>query len=177
MGDIKTPPKAKLICGMISLKEVSFEIASSKLRVEFGPIDYQSQILPFNHTDYYEAEMGKDLARRFISFKRLIAKEDLIEIKLLTNTLEKELSRVGRRQINLDPGYLTLDKLVLATTKDYTHRIYLGKGIYGEVTLYYRDGAWHPFEWTYPDYRTSEYIAIFEEIRINCRRQMREDRI
>lgn len=165
MGKVKIPPPAKLICGMITQNEELFEIVSERLASEFGPIDYKSQILPFCHTSYYEAEMDKNLKRKFISFSQLIDKDRLPKIKLFTNALEEEFAMNNRRRINLDPGYLTLSKLVLATTKDHSHRLYLGDGIYGEVTLYYKDRGWRPYEWTYPDYRTKEYQEIFEEIR------------
>lgn len=129
MGEVKTPSKAKLICGMITQDEQLFEMAQERLTIDFGPIDYESRILPFNQTDYYQLEMGPDLKREFIAFEPLIDRERLVEIKLSTNALEKELAKDGRRRINLDPGYLTPSKLILATTKDYSHRIYLGGGI------------------------------------------------
>jgi len=165
MGKIKVSSQVRLICGMITQDEGLFERASQRMIVEFGPIDYRSKILSFDHTDYYQAEMGPNLKRRFVSFKELIDRERLSEIKCFTNTLEEEFSEGERRQMNLDPGYLTLDKLVLATTKDYSHRIYIGRGIYAEVTLHYQNREWRPYEWTYPDYRSKEYLEIFKELR------------
>jgi hypothetical protein len=136
------------------------------LKKRFGPVDYESPLLPFDKTDYYEEEFGKNLKRKFYSFKRLIKAEELPRIKILTNSLEKKFGdKRGNRLINLDPGYLAPAKLVLATTKDYQHRIYYGKGIYGEVTLRYKKGSFIPWEWTYPDYRIKEYVEIFNHVR------------
>ena len=135
------------------------------LRLKFGAIDFESEILPFDFTDYYEEEIGTNLKRKFISFKRLVSAESLAEIKLSTNRLEQRLSLHGKRSINIDPGYLTAAKLVLATTKDFSHRILLRKGIFAEVTLFYAKNSFRPFAWTYPDYRTPDYLAIFNHIR------------
>jgi len=112
--------------------------------------------------------MGKNLSRKFISFKHLIDPERLVSIKLFTNKLEEKFLWPGssRRKINIDPGYLTLSKLILATTKDFSHRIYLGSGIYAEVTLrYLKNKGFQPWEWTYPDYRSKEYLEIFNQLR------------
>jgi hypothetical protein len=155
----------KLIVGLIFPKEALLEKAELILSKKFGTIDFKSQILPFEHTDYYWAELGRPLKRKFLSFARLILPENLPEIKLYTKRVEHALSIRNSRQINIDPGYLSLSKLVLATTKDYTHRIYLRRGIYAEVTLFYRKGSFSPWEWTYPDYKSADYIDIFNRIR------------
>jgi len=109
--------------------------------------------------------MGAGIKRQFVSFTRLILTEQLPAIKLLTNEIEQDLALNGKRRVNIDPGYLNLAKVVLATTKDYSHRLYLGQGIYGEVTLTYAKGKFNPFPWTYPDYQTQAYRQFFEEIR------------
>lgn len=144
------------------------------LTKRFGKIDFESAVLDFGHTKYYREEMGEGLKRRFISFSRLIRPSRLAAIKLLTNKIEQKMC-AGRpgRVINIDPGCLGLAKLVLATTKDHSHRIYLSKGIYAEVTLFYRDKSFRPCEWTYPDYRTQEYADIFNEIRAIYAKQLR----
>lgn len=134
------------------------------LQIKFGRIDFYSSILNFNYTDYYYPEMGKPLKRIFISFQKLLQEEKLADIKLYTNRLETKFCIRGRRRINIDPGMLNLAKLILATTKDYSHRIYLNKGIFAEVTLFYRNG-FRPWQWTYPDYRLEEYLKIFNSIR------------
>lgn len=175
MGEAKEHKLVKLVVGMFTNRLELFQEVFKVLEKKFGPVDYESPLLPFNKTDYYKEEFGKDLKRKFYSFKRLIKAEDLPKIKIFTNNLEKKFtphlykgagfSEKGNRLINLDPGYLTPAKLVLATTKDYQHRIYYGKGIYGEVTLRYKRGSFIPWEWTYPDYRTKEYIEIVNHIR------------
>lgn len=166
MGKVKERKLTKLVIGMFTNRLELFQEALRALKKRFGPVDYESPLLPFDKTDYYEVEFGKDLKRKFYSFKKLIKAEDLPKIKIFTNSLEKKFSnKRGNRLINLDPGYLAPAKLVLATTKDYQHRIYYGKGIYGEVTLRYKKKNFIPWEWTYPDYRTKEYIEIFNHIR------------
>ena len=155
----------KLIIGFIFKEEGVCNKAKIFLERRFGKIDFESQTLPFIHTNYYEKEFGKDLKRRFVSFKKLISPLSLPKIKITTNKIEKKLSRGLNRLINIDPGYLDSSKLILASTKDYRHRIFLNKGIYAEVTLFYQNKAFKPWEWTYPDYKTPEYIAIFNQIR------------
>lgn len=165
MGKIKKHPPVKLIVGFISSDEKIIHKAISYLENFFGKTDFDSPILPFIHTDYYRKEFGENLKRKFITFKKLITPDALAKIKKITNTLEQKLSTRKNRTINIDPGYLDLSKLVLATTKDYTHRIYLSRGIYAEVTLFYQHKTFKPWEWTYPDYKTPGYIALFNHIR------------
>lgn len=173
MGEIKKHQAVKLIISFIFKEESAFEKTRPVLEKAFGKIDFESQTLPFNHTTYYEKEFGKDLKRRFIGFKKLVSPSDLPEIKIQTNRIEKKLSSGSSRSINIDPGYLDLAKLILASTKDYKHRIYLGKGIYSEVTLFYENKSYRPWEWTYPDYKSGEYIAIFNQIRDIYARQIK----
>jgi hypothetical protein len=119
----------------------------------------------FNATDYYAAEMGPKLKRIFLSFARPAALDGIWKTKLRTNRIEKKFSLNGRRTVNIDPGYVDLSKMVLFSTKDYSHRPYLAKGIFAEVTLYYREGTFRTWPWTYPDYRQDSYIDIFNHIR------------
>ena len=165
MGEIRSRKPVKLIIGFIFKEEATLNKVKSILQRRFGKIDFESQTLAFNHTAYYEKEFGKDLKRRFIGFKKLIIPCNLPEIKIYTNRIEKKLSNGSSRLINIDPGYLDLSKLVLASTKDYKHRIYLNKAIFAEVTLFYENKSYRPWEWTYPDYKSNEYIAIFNRIR------------
>ncbi|MEK7275450.1 MAG: DUF4416 family protein [Candidatus Desantisbacteria bacterium] len=165
MGKIIYPEKVKLIIGMLSSSVELFESSQERLEQEFGSVSFCSSILPFTFTQYYTPEMGENLKRRFISFSSPILPEELARIKLLTNSIEQEFAANDKRMINLDPGYLNTAKLVLATTKDHSHRIYLGNGIYAEITLKFVAGTFCPWEWTYPDYRTTEYIDIFNHIR------------
>lgn len=161
----KKQQPVKLIIGLIFKENEARDLATLILEKKLGKIDFQSPALSFNHTAYYEKEFGKDLKRQFISFKKLIPASNLSRIKVFTNGIEKKLSNGPNRSINLDPGYLDLSKLVLASIKNYKHRIYLDKGIFAEVTLFYQGESFRPWEWTYPDYKTDEYIAIFNKIR------------
>ena len=172
MGSVKKHRKVKLVSGLIFKEDAVFNQAGKILEKRFGEIDFKSQALDFTHTAFYEEEFGSDLKRRFISFKRLIPSETLARIKITTNKIEKKLSLDSRRRINIDPGYLTQAKLVLATTKDYRHRIYLGRGIFAEVTLFFEGQTFRPWEWTYPDYKTQGYIETFNRIREIYARQI-----
>lgn len=165
MGKIKRHLLVKLIVGLIFKEDNILLKTMIFLKRQFGKIDFESKTLPFTHTDYYEREFGKDLKRKIVSFKRLIKADKLPQVKIITNRIEKKLSSGTYRQINIDPGYLDLSKFVLASTKDYKHRIYLNKGIYSEVTFFYQNKTFKPWEWTYPDYKTTEYITIFNQIR------------
>jgi len=151
---------------LITSEEGILQKGMDDLKEIFGEIDFVSDILPFNFTDYYAPEMGNDLFRRFITFASLISRTLLPEIKQKTNHLEEKYSTpVGRRKINIDPGYLSLEHVILATTKGYTHRPYLREGIYADLTLIYRNKSYQPLEWTYPDYRQSGVIALFNHFR------------
>lgn len=169
MGQPKKPELVKLIIGMLANNNALFVSAKNLLLREFGYIDYESRLIAFNYTSYYTKEMGEPLQRQFISFKKLISPEKLAKIKLITNSLEKKLSitkgAVTHRQVNLDPGYISDSKLMLASTKDYFHRIYLNHGIYAEITLFWKNNTFQPFEWTYRDYQTKEYIDILNYVR------------
>jgi Domain of unknown function (DUF4416) len=161
----KYNPQVKLVLGFIYKDEAIFIKSRNQLKRKFGRIDFQSDPLDFNYTAYYEKEMGVGLKRRFISFTKLMHIQDLYLVKLYTNRLEAKFLSSGARQVNIDPGYVDLAKLVLASTKDYAHRIYLRKGIFAEVTLSYRNNSFTFNDWTYPDYRSQEYIDIFNKIR------------
>lgn len=172
MGLIRKPEPVKLIMGMIANDVELFEKVEAMLERKFGKIDFKSHIIDFNFTNYYEKEMGKGLKRKFISFEKLILPSEIVRVKLYTNKIERKFSDKGKRNVNLDPGYLNEGKVVLASTKDNLQRIYLGKGIYAEVTLYYRNKNFEHFNWTYPDYRTDLYKGIFKEMRRIFRRQI-----
>ena len=165
MGKIHIPEKVNLVIGLIFNDIEQCRRVIKNLVKKFGRIDFESDTLGFNKTDYYKEEMGGPLKRKFLSFKYTIDLKDIYKIKLDTNLLEKRFSKSGRRTVNIDPGYLNLSKLVLFSTKDYFHRIYLNKGIYAEVTLFYRDKTFSPLAWTYPDYKSGSYINIFNSVR------------
>jgi hypothetical protein len=174
MGKVKEPLLVKLIASLFTANMELLEEAKVRLSQEFGPIDYESELLPFDHTTYYAVEFGENLKRRFVAFEKLVHPGRLAEIKLLTNAMEMEWAMEGKRRINIDPGYVSHSKLVLATTKNHAHRIYLGQGIYAEVTLHFRGGTFQPWPWTYPDYASPSLIAIFNQIRGLYVKQLRE---
>ncbi|MDP8233235.1 MAG: DUF4416 family protein [Candidatus Saelkia tenebricola] len=172
MGLVRKVSPVKLIMGMISNNGSLFENVEKMLERKYDKIDFKSNIIDFNFTDYYTQEMGERLLRRFISFKKLIHPKELSGIKLHTNILEKKNAINSKRSINIDPGYLNEGKLILASTKDNLQRFYLSQGIYAEITLYYKDDNFQNFLWTYPDYRTQEYNDIFKQIRELFRKQI-----
>lgn len=169
MGQIRDVPLAALIAGILYADEGSVGRASQMLVCEFGPIEIVSPVFYFTMTDYYATEMGELLKKKFCCFSHPIHPESLPDIKLMTNRIESELAHDENehlmRTVNIDPGYVTLSKLVLATTKDYSHRIFIGKGIFAETTLRYRDGKFTPIDITYPDYRTPLAIDFFNDVR------------
>ncbi len=173
MGTIRLPEPAKLVVSILGGDVALLEEAEAALQEAFGPVDYRTDLLPFHHTAYYEPEMGPDLKRRIVAFQRLVDPGDLSAIKRKTNALEERWAVEGKRRVNLDPGYVDLGKLVLASTKNHAHRIYLGQGIYAEVTLQYRSGRFQPWPWTYPDYASEEYCRLFGEIRALYQAQLR----
>ncbi|MCS7233263.1 MAG: DUF4416 family protein [Synergistetes bacterium] len=160
MGEEYPPSPVKLFIGILYKDRKFFEEIKETLISEFGEMDFESEEIQFRWTNYYEDEIGPNLKRVFVSFTPLISPEHIVEIKQLTNRIEGK-----NRRINLDPGYLEGGKLVLATTKDQAHRVYLNKGIYAEVTLRFKEGKFIPFDYTYPDYRSEEYHNIFYKIR------------
>ena len=160
------PPKpAKLVIGMFMKQRRLITATVDALHAEFGPIDMVSPWLVFDHTDYYQPEMGAPLVRRISVFKQLIEQEDLADIKLRTNRIEDRFRRDGRRQVNIDPGYLLAERFVLATGKNYSHRIFIGKGIYADLTLIYRKGSFRPLPWTYPDYGEDPLCSYLKMVR------------
>ena len=165
MGKIKPPEKALLFAGTLYSKADLFNRSKEILEINFGDILLTSPPLPWDYSEYYRDELGWPIFRQFIFFKTLIDPGALADIKLKTNEIEASLSTDGKRQINIDPGYLTLSKIVLASTKNYAHRIYLGKGIYAEVTLIYKGNTYTPNLYTYKDYQDKSYIEIFMNVR------------
>ncbi|MGC8764857.1 MAG: DUF4416 family protein [Brevinematia bacterium] len=165
MGIEKEHPEVKLVIPVLYSDINLYNIAKKKLISLYKEIDFESEHFIFDFTDYYNEEMGTPIYRVFLSFKRLIDPLKLVNIKRQTNRIEKKLSVNNKRKVNLDPGYLTLSKFILATTKDQQHRIYTGKGIYEEITLFYRNKCWQEHEWTYPDYRSQRYKEILLKIR------------
>jgi hypothetical protein len=125
-----------------------------------GPLEDRSATKPFLHSNYYEKEMGRNLSRYFLLFQPLVSREQLPEVKLRTNQIEERHAQQGNRTVNIDPGYIALEHVVLATTKGFAHRLYLGEGIFGDLTLMFENGGYHGLPWTYPDYGSEETIAL-----------------
>ena len=165
MGEIKKYLPVKLIMGVTTGDTALWEDVRPVLVGKYSAIDHELDWYDFEHTDYYRSEMGGALKKRFVSFQKPVPAETLPDIKLATNALENRHAIDGKRCINLDPGYICTPKLVLATTKDFAHRIYLGKGVFGDIHLKFLAGRFQPQEWTYPDYREPFVLAFFEEVR------------
>ncbi len=165
MGKITSFTMEKLIIAVLISREDFSEKLIMRLENNFGPIDYKSDMLNFNYTNYYDDEMGTNIKRFFLSFQNLISPDKLPDIKILTNIIENSFGEGARRPINLDPGILSMKSLILATTKDNGHRIPLQKGIYGEVTLLFVNKKFKALPWTYVDYQSEEYSKILEKIR------------
>jgi hypothetical protein len=164
MAEPRSPDPVLLVVAVFSRHETALDWAREKLEAAFGPVALASPVYDFHQTRYYEATMGPNLRKQFLVFRDLVAPDRLAAIKRATNELEAELARTGGyaepRPLNLDPGTLALGKFMLATTKDKDHRIYLGAGIFAEVTLRYTAGAFEPWPWTYADYR-EVYVRAF----------------
>ncbi len=160
------PQAVKLVMSFLFGEEPAGAAAISEVERHYGPVDFLSEPLPFDFTVYYEREMGQGLRRRLAGFAPLIAPEQLPGVKLGTNALElKFLNERQGRKVNIDPGYLAASKFILATGKDYSHRIYLGQGIYGDLTLWYQRGDFIPLPWTYPDYASQPLIGLLSLLR------------
>ncbi len=171
MAEPRTTDPVLLIVAAFSRWPDAIRWARDNLQNRYGPIVLESQPFDFVQTHYYDDEMGNGLKKQFFAFERLMRPEVLVEIKLETNELEHQAAQSGEwstartgltRPINLDPGYLNAGKWVLATTKDQAHRLYLGRGIYAEVTLRYEHGQFVPWPWTYPNYKREDYRAFFK---------------
>lgn len=169
MGVPKTPQPVMLFVGMLSGEPSLLDRLGRDLEEKFGPLLYRSEDFSWNYTAYYKKELGDGLLRRFLFFLDLVPPDRIVGVKLETNRMEERYLRQAPgkslRRINLDPGYLDLAKVVLVSTKDYSHRIYLTSGIYGELTLTNVGGGFQSLPYTYPDYRAEETVRIFDTLR------------
>ncbi|MBP8304485.1 MAG: DUF4416 family protein [Phycisphaerae bacterium] len=177
MWSTKEPRPARLIVGMLAPDERCLKAAAESLAAALGPADLASEVWPFDQTRYYADEIGPAILRQFISMETLVDPGRLASVKHLTNRIEQDLAAsLGLpvpRPVNLDPGLIEASKLVLATTKNYSHRIYIGDRMYAEVTLVYDRGCWCPMPHTYPDYRLACYHAFFSKVRARLVEQLR----
>lgn len=165
MSRPQDPPPALLVTSVFSSQRERLGQVIDALQERFGPLDAISEERLFDKSRYYEREMGWPLYRHFLSFEALVRPETLVDIKLRTYTLEEMHLHGTGRLVNIDPGCLTAERLILATGKNYIHRVYLGRGIYADLTLIYRRGSYRPLPWTYPDYADPEVIDFFNAAR------------
>lgn len=170
----RRPLKAKLFCALLYTEDFVLPEALEVLRAEWGGIEYLGPRWGFSHTAYYHAEMGAPLFRRFLTFEGAQEQDALPRLKSRAREMEKRFARPGgERRINIDPGLLLPDKLVLASTKPAAHRLYLGEGIYGDLALLFRDGSYRPLPWTYRDYASGDAVSLFNTLRLRYRMQKR----
>jgi len=169
-----SPTPVKLIIGVLYSDEGLFAEAEQRLIERYGALDFKSQVFPFEVSDYYVPEMGASIQRLFLSFVRLISPGDLAAVKIRCNGVENELAVSGRRRVNLDPGYMDYDKVVLASAKYNAHKIYLSDGIYADLTLRYQKGRFHPSPYCFPDFKSGEYDKVMNHIRALYKGQVRK---
>jgi hypothetical protein len=183
MGEAKPFQPEKLVLAILASRETLSgsglrQRLRNRLEGSFGPLDYESSQLPFTFSHYYDAELGTPLVRQLVAFGPLVDPQELARIKIATNRLEEEFRRAGAatrvgRLVNLDPGLLSLSRLILASTKDGSHRVPLASGIFAEITLQYRRPCFRPLPWTYPDYRSEEILRALLDIRALLKLQTR----
>ena len=180
MWKLKDPKPVKLIIGILAANYQCLHTAADSLSDKFGKVDFSSEVSAFVQTDYYKEQTGTRILRQFVSIKRLIEPGLLAKIKHQTNKLEQKLAKKLAlpltRPVNLDPGIIEPSKLVLATTKNYSHRIYIGKQMYAEVTLIFDKGCWRPQAYTYPDYKQQCYFDFFDKVRTQLLEQLKSKR-
>ncbi len=180
MWELKEPGQVKLIIGILAADENCLKAAVKAIEAEFGDIDLVSDTWPFNQTDYYEKQTGENILKQFVAIEKLIEPAELADIKHKTNAIEQRLSKELEidltRPVNLDPGIIEPSKLILATTKNYSHRIYIGKKMYAEVTLIFDNGKWQTMPYTYPDYTQQCYHDFFSKVRKKLLEQLKSKR-
>jgi hypothetical protein len=165
MSQPQSPSPAKLVVSILMNSRSLEPGVAFDLEQAFGAIDMVGPWMDFDYTDYYAPEMGKPLYRRVLVFKDLIAQFDLAGFKLRTNEIELKYARGGKRCVNIDPGYLLYERFVLATGKNYSHRIYIGQGVYADLTLIFQKGAYRSLPWTYPDYADAGMLDFLMKVR------------
>lgn len=174
MGEIRPHVPVLLFTAAFSRYPEALAWGAARAEQDWGPIAFRSEVVPFQETQFYEREMGADILKVLWGFETLIDPGRLVDLKLASNRWEEEYRAshplAEARPLNLDPGYLTEAKLVLATTKDRDHRVYLGQGIFAEVTLHFQGGTWQARPWTYPDYRRPDYHQFLSQ----CREYLRQ---
>jgi hypothetical protein len=170
------PEPARLVISVLASRKDNADLALPLLVQELGPLEEEVGPLAFDFTSYYEGELGIGIQRWLWVFSDLVDRGNLVRIKHLTNEIESAYSEDGKREFNLDPGLLTLENFVLATGKNRAHRIYLGRGIFADLTLVFRRGTYTALQWTYPDYADPGLIKILNGLRETYRCMLRQRR-
>jgi hypothetical protein len=177
MWQLNQPNPVKLIIGILAADSKCLALSIEEIEKQFGPIDLRSDAWPFTQTDYYKEQTGGQILRQFVSLENLIDPGELADIKHQSNALEQQLAQMMKtdmpRPVNLDPGIIEPSKLILASTKNFSHRIYIGKNMYAEVTLTYDKGHWQPLPYTFPDYRLDYYHNYFSKVRTKLLEQLK----
>lgn len=173
MGTPGNPKPVRFFTSIIYQEDGQSPEVDKRLTTLLGDILSRTVPAPFLHTNYYEKEMGAGLLRYFLLFQPFYDRTELPSVKLRTNDIETAMSKQGRRTVNIDPGYLSLEHVVLGTTKGYSHRIYLDRGIYGDLTLMYTSGTFGSLPWTYPDYGSADLISMLNRWREEYRADLR----
>lgn len=161
----REPEKVKLVVSVFTADLSQLPAVFAGLTEKYGPLDMLSGPMDFTSTDYYEEEFGTGLKRKIASFERLIRIDELSSIKLFTNGLEARFSEGHKRRVNIDPGYMALEKFVLASCKNFSHKIFIGEGVYADLTLMYVGTGFKDLEWSYPDYRGERIKALLKQAR------------
>jgi hypothetical protein len=176
MGKIRRPEQVKIFASVIFHDDADIGEVFGKLTGLIGPIEDETDPRLFTHTTYYDAEMGKGLKRCFVLFSPVFDRDILPDIKMATNEIEDLFGRNNKRIVNIDAGYIALEHVILATTKGYAHRLYIGKGIHADLTLMFNNRSYRALQWTYPDYAEPETIALFKKWRESVKQALRESR-
>lgn len=168
------PDPVKLFVGILYSDANLMQHAIARLQEEFGRIDYKSPEFDFDVSDYYRDEMGWPILRKFVSHFELIDPKEIAPIKIACNFIEDELAVEGNRKVNLDPGYMDYNKVILASAKYNSQKIYLDLGIYADPTLWYENGEFQPYPYSFPDFKTKQYQQVFLHIRALYKGQRRK---
>ena len=164
MGKIREILPVKLLFSVFTNNNRIMMLTEKKISEFFGNIELISDKFIFNHTNYYEDEFGKALFRKIFVIKSLFHRDGIEKVKIITNEMENDFSTNGRRVVNIDPGYISLENFILFTTKNYTHRIYLSKGIFADLTLIFQNKTFNPLPWTSPDYASHNIKNFLKNI-------------
>lgn len=173
MVDSRSDVQVKLISGILTRQADDLDRCFEILERSFGPIDFRSQAYPFDLTRYYQDEMGPDLTRIWVAFDDLVDPTSLVAAKWATRDIEKTFQDDGQRRINLDPGYLDLFKIVLASFKPRANKLYVGRDIWADMVAYFERGKFRTFPWSFPDFQQGVYDSDLISIRERFKNQLR----